>query len=89
MYLGSISHSEKWTPGSIFRYGKWTPGVVNGLPGGPYIIMKYVPRSIFHSEKWIPRMNVWELTCVVFPSSLLSSAENDSEMQNSGSVEMC
>ena len=34
-------------------------------------------------------MNVWELTCIVFPPSPLGSAENDSKMQNSGSVEMC
>ena len=31
---------------------------------------------------------MWELTCTVFSPSPLGSAENDSEMQNSGSVEM-
>ena len=34
-------------------------------------------------------MNMWELNCTVFPPSPLGSAENDSEIQNSGSVEMC
>ena len=64
--------------------------MVNELPGGPYIIMKYVRRGAFSiAKKWTPRMNVWELTSTVFPPSPLGSAENDSEMQNSGSVEMC
>ena len=37
----------KMDPRVYFLLWKMDPGVVNGLPGGPYIVMKFVPVGDF------------------------------------------
>ena len=70
-------------------YDKWTPSNMDPGCGKWTSRMKYVPWVHFPERKMDPKNKCVELTCTVFPPPPLGSAENDSEMQNSGSVDMC
>ena len=74
---------------AIFSLWEMDPGCGKWTPQGSIYHNEICTRGPFSIEKNGPKNECVELTCTVFPPSPLGSAENDFEMQNSGSVEMC